>query len=278
MDKAIQTPAIPRPSRRLPGLWLVALLATTGPVPAIAGAFNAPAGQGLAILRGTFDAGDESYDIHGHLIKTAPYQKGEASIYIQYGVTDWLQAIIKPDLVSTRLSGTTGGHYTGIGTSEAGAQLRLLVFGPAVLAVQGTFHLPYTTRERNFALIGNTSRDTDGRALLGVSFNLGSWPSFVDAEVGYRIRNAGAPDEVHLDATLGTRPWPTLLVLVQSFTTISIGAGIPWFPNQQYTNIEGSFVVDLDPHWSLQVGVFTTVEGRNALRERALETSLWYRF
>ena len=243
-----------------------------------AGAFNEPAGEGLVIMRGTFDTGDLSYDTHGHFVKTPDYLKREAYAYIQYGVTDWLQAIIKPDLVSTSIGGSPGGHYTGIGTSEAGAQLRVLMFGPAVLAVQGTFHLPATTRQTNLALVGNTSRDTDARALLGVAFALGAWPSFLDAEAGYRVRSAGAPDEIHLDMTVGTRPRPDLLLLAQAFTTLPVGAGVPWFPKSRYTNVEGSVVYDLSARWSVQLGLFTTVAGRNALRERGLDASVWYRF
>jgi hypothetical protein len=244
----------------------------------LASAFNEPAGQGLVIIQGTDDHGNRSYDVKGHLIKTSPYVKHEATTYIEYGVTDWLQAIIKPDLVSTRLGGSPGGHYTGLGTSEAGAQVRLLLFGPAVLAVQGTFQLPSTTRERNLALIGNTSRNTDGRALLGVAFNLGPRPSFLDAEAGYRVRMGGAPNEVHVDVTLGTRPVPRLLLLLQSFTTVPTSAGSYWFPASRYTNVEASLVYDLTRRWSVQVGAFTTVEGRNALRERGIDVAVWYRF
>ncbi|WP_131115878.1 hypothetical protein [Lichenihabitans psoromatis] len=245
---------------------------------AFAGAFNEPAGQGLVVLRGTYDNGDRVFDTSGRLNGGTPYTKREASVYVQYGVTDWLQVILKPDLVSTSLGGAMGASYTGLGTSEAGAQIRLLMFGPAVLAVQGTFHLPATTRQRNAALIGNTSRDTDGRALLGIAFNLGSWPSFIDAGAGYRIRSAHAPDEVHMDLTLGTRPRSDTLLLFQSFTTLPVGQGVPWFPVSQYTNAGVSVVYDLNPRWSLQLSGFVTVEGRNALRERIVETSVWYRF
>ncbi len=242
------------------------------------GAFNEPAGQGIVILRGSLDGGDRSFATGGHVVKTDRYTKDEATAYIEYGVTDWLQAIIKPDLVSIGLGGPRGGHYTGLGTSEAGAQLRLLLFGPAVLAVQGTFQLPASTRERNLALVGNTSRNTDARALLGVGFDLGSWPSFIDTQAGFRMRSGGAPDEVHLDLTLGTRPRPDILLMLQDFTTLPNGAGTPWFPRSRYSNLEGSIVYQIDPRWSVQVGLFATIEGRNALRERGVDIAVWYKF
>ena len=269
------------PRRAGPGrrhaLFILTLLALSADR-AFAGAFNEPAGQGVAILRATVDQGDRSFDRTGRLIRSDTYVKREASAYVEYGVTDWLQIMLRPDLVSTRLGGVPGGRYTGLGTSEAGAQLRLLVFGPAVLAVQGTFQVPVTRRERNLALIGNTSRNTDARALLGVGFDLGPWPSFLDVQAGYRVRERGAPDEAHLDLTLGTRPRPDVLLLLQSFSTIPTGAGTHWFPRSEYSNLEGSIVYDLDARWSIQAGVFATIQGRDALRERGVETAVWYRF
>ena len=253
-------------------------LAWASPSPGWAAAFNEPAGEGIVILRGTADGGNRSFDRRGHLVKSRAYAKHEVDATVQYGVTDWLEVIVKPDLVSTSLGGSPGARYTGIGSSEAGAQLQVLRSGPAVFAVQGTFRLPPTTRERNLALIGNTSRDTDGRALAGVVFDLGPWPSFADGEVGYRIRSAGAPDEVHLDMTVGTRPRPDTLLLLQSFTTVPTAAGTPFFPRSTFSNLKGAVVYDFDTHFSLEFGAFTTLDGRNALREHAVETSLWYRF
>ncbi len=244
-----------------------------------AGAFNEPAGHGEIIVGGIFDRGSQSFSADGrHIVATDPYTKRETAAYVEYGVTDWLQAVIKPELVSTSLGGSPGGRYTGLGTSEAGAQVRLLVFGPAVLAVQGTFQLPASTRERNLALIGNTSRNTDGRLLLGYAFALGPWPSFVDAQTGYRIRGSGAPDETHVDLTVGTRPRPDLLFLLQSFTTVPVGRGTTFFPASGNSNLEASVVYDLSTRWSVQLGAFETIDGRDALRERGLTAAVWYRF
>ena len=230
------------------------------------------------ILRGGLEAGSYSFDRKGKLVRTDSYMKRELSAYLQYGLTDKLQIIVKPDLVWTSTGGSHPASYRGFGTSEAGAQFNVLDVGHAVFALQGTFHLPATTRQSNLALIGNTSRDTDGRGLLGVSFALGPWPAFLDAEAGYRIRSAQAPDEIHVDLTLGARPRPDLLLMVQSFTTVPTGRGAAWFPASQYTNAGGSVVYDLNERWSLQLGLFTTIAGRDALRERVAETSIWYRF
>ena len=249
-----------------------------GLVEARSSAFNQPAGFGLAILGGLFDTGDRSYDLTGKLVKTAPYVKKEASLYVEYGLTNWLMAILKPDLVMTHLGGPNGGNYAGAGNSEFGAQARLLIFGPAVLAVQGTFRLPGSARELNPAMIGNTAREADGRALLGVQFPLGTWPSFLDAQAGYRLRSGGAPDEIHLDVTLGTRPVNNILLLAQSFTTVPTQPAVLYFPRSTYSKLEASVIYDLDAAWSVQLGLFATVYGRNALIEHGVQAALWYRF
>ena len=160
--------------------------------PASASAWNRPADQGLVILDGSVGGGGESFDDAGRPMASRRYDKSELSGYVEYGVTDWLMVVARPSLVSTRLGQPSGGRYEGLGETDAGAQAQLLVFGPAVLAVQGTFHLPGTTSRSNPADIGNTAHEADMRLLGGVGFKIGSVPAFIDlqgsfqAEVGWR--------------------------------------------------------------------------------------------
>lgn len=243
-----------------------------------AGAFNEPAGRGLVIVQGRYDTGDTYTDRQGRSVGTSPYLKREGWAYFEYGITDWLMAVVQPDVVSTRVGGSSGGRYTGFGTSAAGLQVQLPSFGPFVLALQGTYHLPGKDQPTNPALVGNTSRDTDARGLAGAVFTLGPWPGFVDLEAGYRVRGGRSPEEVHLDMTGGLRFLPALLVQLQSTTTIPTTGGGRYYPRPTYSNLEGSAVYDLDAHWSLQLGVFGTVFGRDALQERGVSTAVWYRF
>ena len=242
------------------------------------GAFNEPQGHGVVIVQGLFDTGDRVFDRTGKLVRSAPYTKREGSVYVQYGITDWLMLIVKPDVVSSFVRGGTPGYYTGFGTSEAGAQVQLPSYGPYTFALQGTFHLPAADRPRNPALVGNTTRDTDGRVLVGTVFTLGSWPGFLDLQAGYRVRGALSPNEIHVDLTGGVRPLPDVLLMMQSSTTVPTQAGASLYPRTTFSNLEGSVVYDFNDHCSLQVGVFGTVFGRNALQERGIDTAIWYRF
>lgn len=260
----------------LGGLAVAGLVLTASM--ARAGVFNEPQGHGVVIVQGLFDIGDRVFDRTGKLVRSDRYAKREGSVYLQYGITDWLMAIVKPDVVSTFVRGGSPAYYTGFGTSVAGAQVQLPSYGPYSFALQGTFHLPASDRPRNRALVGNTTRDTDLRGLVGTVFALGRWPGFLDLEAGYRMRGALSPDEIHVDLTGGVRPWSNVLVLMQSFTTVPTETGAALYPRTTFSNLEASVVYDLNDHWSVQVGVFATVFGRNALQERGIDTAVWYRF
>ena len=274
--------------RRLPRGWSVRhwttlfsaclLWAYDGDASVWAGAFNIPQGQGLAIFDATFSGGSRYFNGLGKLAPADSFKRGDVSAYVEYGVTDWLMAVIRPDLTAVSLDGHPGSRYIGLGPSEAGAQVRLLAFGPAVLAVEGTFRLPGSTDRRNLALIGNTSHDADLRGLLGISFSVGDWPAFIDAQAAYRVRDSGAPDEFHGDFSFGVRPRPDILLLLQAFNTTGLGPGTPWFPKKDYTQLEVAGVYDLTQVWSVELGVFTTVLGRESLRESGVTTAVWRRF
>ncbi len=246
--------------------------------PVLASAWNRPAGQGLVILDGSAAGGGETFDGTGGLTPSRRYDKSELSGYVEYGLTDWLMVVARPSLVSTRLGQPSGGHYEGLGETDAGAQAQLLVFGPAALAVQGTFHLPGTTSRANPAEIGNTAHEADFRMLGGVGFEIGSIPAFIDLQGSFRLRSAGAASQWHGDATFGFSPTPRLLMLIQSFTSIPDGDGTPWLPSSRYTKVAVTGVYQLTTAWSVQLSVFTTADGRNALRERGVTTGVWYRF
>ncbi len=248
-----------------------------------AAAWNEDAGHGIVIVDYTLSGGAKYFDGAGKLSRASAYSKQEAVGYVEYGVTDWLTAILKPSLsmISAATSTDPGSpthHYEGLGTSEAAVQLHLLTFGPAVLAVQGGFRLPSSTSHANAALIGNTSRDTDLRGLAGIGFGLGPWPAFLDVESGYRFRSGGAAAEWHADATLGVRFFPRVTMLMQSFNVLCDGQGTAWFPQASYSKLGASAVYDVTDRWSLQLGAFQTMLGEGALRERGFQAAVWYRF
>lgn len=246
--------------------------------PAWAAAWTQPEGQGLAIFDATMSGGSRYFDKSGKLADVSGFHRTDAYAYVEYGVTDWLMAVIQPDLTAVSLDGIADGRYRGLGTSDIGAQVRLLLYGPAVFSVAATFRAPGSTDRSRPALIGQTSHDADLRGLFGLGFSVGPWPAFLDAQAAYRVRDSGAPDEIHADLTLGVRPWPDLMLLLQGFNTTSVGPGTYWFPHQEYTHVQFAAVYDIDLDWSIELGAFTTVFGYQSLRERGVTTAVWRRF
>ena len=81
----------------------------------------------------------------------------------------------------------------------------------------------------------------------------------MDAEVGYRLRTAGPPDEWHGDLTVGFKFTPRLMLMLQDFTTVSSPSTNPTFPAWRQSVVEASVVYALDDKWSVQLGLFSTV-------------------
>lgn len=266
-------------SRAWPGRGSAATLAAVVLSAGIAhaGAWTEPAGRGQAIFSIATMEGADGFAADGGAVGLPPYRKLDATTLIEYGWTDWLTLIADPELLSVT---TAMPHavYDGFGQSAAGARLRLWHNADAVLSLQGTVALPGTSRLANPAQLGAADVQTDWRVLYGKSFSLGRWTGFTDMEFGYRTR-AGAPaDEVHLDVTLGVRPMPRLTLMLQSFTTATVGpARAPFLPGR-WTKLEASVVYDITRHWSVQAGALTTVLGVNALRERGFVAAIWRRF
>lgn len=263
-------------SLTLSALLGCAPLACTLAVPAHASAWPQPEGGGQVIVTGIYSHSDKGFDAAGNAAEINDYDKTEAYMLIEYGVTEDLTVIATPSF--SQVSVTQGDKTSGPGYTELGARYRLASGDTAVFSVQGSFRIPGKKRRDSIAQIGATDTEIDLRALAGASFKLGGKDSFVDFQTGYRIRNGGPPGEFRFDATFGIRPAPKLLLLAQSFSVISDGDGSGIFRRYRYSNLYASAVYEITPKWSLQAGVLSTLAGRNALRERGVFLGIWRRF
>ena len=105
--------------------------------------------------------------------------------------------------------------------------------------------LPGAWNPASSAQAGDTGGAADGRMLAGYSFAIGSSPGFVDLEVGYRVRTAGPPDEWHCDATIGLKPAPGVILMLQDFAVVSMPSTDPSFPAWRQNVVEASLVLPL---------------------------------
>lgn len=261
---------------RLGGILAISL--TLSPTMALGGAWTLDAGQGIAIITASPSTASKAFDGGGKLQSLPRYGKQELQGLVEYGATNWLTLILAPSLQHVSIDPPVEAQRAGLGYTDMGARVRLWSNNSWVVSAQATFRLPGTFDKSNIAAIGYTDPEIDVRGLVGYSFRAGVLPAFIDVQLAQRFRLGGPPDEFRTDVTLGIYPTDRWLVLLQSFTVMSEGAGTAGYYSYAYDKFQFSAVYALTPRVSLQFGGYTTYHGRNALQENGLLAGAWYKF
>lgn len=251
----------------------IALLSPLAAAPAGAQAFTQEKGHGRVITSLLWSDSGKGFDDRGRVLEIADYQKTEIYFAAEYGVTDDLTLLVTPSLRDVSVRG--GDDSRGLGFTDVGARYRVAQRGNLVVSAQGLVRIPGMKRRDSLAQVGVTDMEYDLRLQGGYGFGSGS---FAILEGGYRLRAGDPPNAVNIDATLGIRAAPRLLLLASSYNAISDGAGRGVFRRYRYHNVYFSGAYDVGRHVTVQLGASGTVAGRNALRERGLLAGLWYRY
>ena len=247
-------------------LILLALLSGSLAPQVRAGAYLLPEGYGQS----------RRFDRTGQAVPSPAYRKVTASGYFEYGLKPWLTIIAAPTLA--RENGVAANTVTGSDSSAIGARLRLWDTPDRVLSVQVLVQPPIVPGDRAAQLAAGGARNfaVDARLMYAQSFSILGRPAFVDVAPGVRAHSDPFPSEARLDVTLGIRPVPRLLFLLQSFLSLAPPSG-PVL-RTEYDKLQASLVFDLSPRWSVQLGAFRTIAGRNEVRETGPFGSVWVRF
>ncbi len=249
-----------------------------------AGAWTYEAGTGQAILQGSAVTSANAFGPSSELFASRSFDKVEATLTFEYGLTDWLTLIAAPQLLYVDLGPPWPSSYAGPGYTDLGARARLWQgdgpLGAAVVSAQIVARLPGTGDSASAAAVGYQDAELDLRLLFGTSFMLWQKPAYLDLQIAQRQRFGDPPDELRFDATLGVRVAPRWQVLVQSFNVISEGAGEgPDFSaSYEYYKLQLSGAYDLSAALTVQVGIIGTVFARNAPQETGAVASALYRF
>ena len=256
-----------------------------GATAACANPFNLPKGQGRIILNTIFTGSSKQFGADGHVVGAPDYDQANVYVSGEYGLTDKLNILFAPSFRAVSVEGP-GNDSTGLGHTELGARYEVGKTSNFVFDLQGTVRLPGTGRSYGVAQIGNNDTQFDMRALTGYTFG----KSFASLEAGYRFRSGRPPNEVHIDATIGTRPTPRLLLLASAYGTISDGSGssapltnpdgtsFSYDYPYRYYDVSASAVYSVSSRVAVQLGFTGTVAGKNALRQRGPVVGLWYTF
>lgn len=233
---------------------------------ATAGAFLLPEGQGQLIAGVGYVEATRRFDQGGRTDATPAFRKTYASGYLEYGLTSTLSLVLAPS-ASREHDAPATNAVTGSDGSAFGARYQIYGSTTGVVAVQALVQPP---------IGGMRNLGADLRVMFGRAFPLFGWPAFVDIEPGMRIRADPYPNEARLDVTVGARPIPRLMILVQAFASDAPRQGA--LPSLAYCKLQPSLVYDLAPAWSVQFGFVRTVAGRGIVRESGPIGALWYRF
>jgi hypothetical protein len=248
------------------------------PLSVWAGAWTPEQGRGELIVTALFDQADSAFNQAGRFIPTPLYRSRQVSAFVDYGVTDTLAVLVKPSLQSSSLGAPENQRATGLGNSELGVQARLWRDDESVLAMQANLIAPTTAGAVNSWLVGSRNAAYDLRVLMGKNVAIGALPGFVDLAGGVRLRGGPAPNEAHVDLTLGLYATPRLLLMAQSFNIASGPSSNPNYPQWTQSKAQFSLVYSLNADWRVQLGGFTTLSGQNAYRENGGLLAVWRKF
>jgi hypothetical protein len=202
----------------------------------------------------------------------------DAQTYVQYGLTDSLTVFGQTALEHYALGQPTPNTYNGLDYSGVGLRAKLWSTGDWVFSGEGTAFIPGARNSSAPAEEGNTGGAAEARLNAGRNFTLYGVPGFLDAEVAYRLRTAGPPDEWHGDLTVGLKFTPKIMVMLQEYTTVSMSSNNPSFAVWRQSVVEGSVVYALNDKWSVQLGVFSTVWKVRTNSERGAAIAVWRNF
>ncbi len=259
--------------RIFPAACLAAIVLSSLHGPGRAGALLAPPGDGEIITTASFSSSTRTFDAQGKLIPIPAYEKFELASYIEYGVDDKLTLVARPSF-SVYPTGTADPRDAA--DADLGARLSLFSSADTAISLQDLLHLPANpTPQQTNILDSETVFGNALSLLLTRGFTIGGYAAFIDIAGSYRWQ-LGLPDEWHADATFGVRPLPQFLWLLQGFATISR----PSASCASYSSLklQLSGVYDLSRTYSVQLGLFETIAGRNSGRELGTVAGLWYRF
>lgn len=214
----------------------------------------------------------------------------DAQTYVQFGLTDTLTVYGETAFEHYAIGEPTPNTYNGLDYSGVGLRQKLWSTGEWVFSGEATAFIPGAHNSHAPAQEGNTGWAGEARLNAGRNFSLasipglgwfpgfGSVPGFLDAEVAYRVRTEGPPNEWHGDVTVGFKFTPKIMLMLQDFTAVSMSTDNRTFPAWRQSVLEASVVYALNDKWSLQLGLFSTVWTVRTNSERGGAIAVWRNF
>ncbi len=258
---------------------LSALVLLLDPSSVEAGAWTVEEGHTQLIFAATSGGATTRFDRRGVPRQAGRFSKQETGVAAERGLDDGLTLIAGMAGRITSLATPRHSATAWAGALSAGVRWRLWTDGASILSAQamvaGGTERSGAGRQRPLG----APAEAELRLLAGHGFALAGMTAFAELQAGYRWRGGRNADELTLDATLGLRPWRPILLLLQSFNAMAVERERRFGGGRLRRHLlQPSLVWEFREGWSLQVGAFASLAGRETLQERGLIAALWRRF
>jgi hypothetical protein len=274
----------------LPGLLTVAMASclslgmsvvlALAPSPALAGAWPQPEDGGQVVFNALpFQTRLQGYNRAGQPAGTGTDRRLETSIYWEHGVTDRWTVGMQPRLQAIWMHDQSGRSQNfGMAEEKVFSRYTLYRGDWNVFSVQGQIGAPGIA-QHNTPRLAEPNAAYEVRAMYGHAFTLPAGMSgFLDLQAAFNYRPGPPADEMTYKVTGGIRVAPGWLVMGQTVSTIGLRNARGTGPDYSIHRALLSLVVDLAPHWQVEVGYIKELGGRHVALGQGVLGALWYRY
>jgi len=264
------------------------------PLQGYAASWTLEEGKSQLIITNSFYHTKEFFDKTSNKQKQPKFTKFESDYLYEYGYNDKLTIGFHPRIQRISQDAPSGRNLSDTGIASIDAFARVGVFNKSkifhdddalVLSIQPLVKLspPNNSSNKNFSVTSDQS-DFEIRSLAGYSFKYLDNYHFINAEIGYRLREGDPSNEIFFDGTLGVRFQDTYMFLGQIFYTSSIqentnkGVSLSNPLDFELTKLQFSMVKEINKKYSLQLGIFKNIDGENTGVGNGGLVSLWINF
>jgi len=207
------------------------------------------------------------------------FERTESNFYVEYGLTQKTTLGAKARYGTTWLtSGATIETASGFSEIEGFVQRQVFRTPAHVGAVKLIAARPSDFSSGVRAGLQSDGFDLEAQFSYGRTVKVEPFKVFMTGEAGYRRRFGDAADQVRLNASIGVEPSSRLLLLVDTFSTVSVGNEKTGGADYDIVKIQPSIVWRVSPRFSAQAGLSEEVAGRNLALGRTFFIGLWTRF
>ncbi|WP_409433781.1 hypothetical protein ACJ3XI_04555 [Litorimonas sp. RW-G-Af-16] len=251
-----------------------------GSSPALAGAWNQPAGDGQIILTSLWTSGDFVFADNGDRTPIMDFSKTESRLFAEYGVSDrWTLTANAAYQTINYDSPDSAFTFKDFDETELGLRYQVKRKRGQAISVQASYIWDGGPMD-NILDIGGDRDMVELRGLWGQSWETSRGDFFTDAQIAGRMETGGRYQSTSLDVTLGYKPTDKWMIMLQNYTRHAEAEEALGFrvPAQAYLKSHASITYRYKAGQRLQLGYVKTLLGKNIVQEGGFTLGVWWEY